>query len=139
VRRWELHSVMPQWLTLSYLYDTSTLRVRQTEASFASFERALARSNLQPATPAFGHRWWTRRGSLPWLEAVAPVAPRALPPEGRQGSRRRRVAAPLAVLQRRPGDATPVAPSSRRDPPARPLPPHSVLSDRRPWPWPQLF
>ena len=29
--------VMPQWLTLSYLYDTSTLRVRQTEASFANW------------------------------------------------------------------------------------------------------
>jgi hypothetical protein len=29
--------VVPQWLTLSYLYDTRTLRVRQTEASFASW------------------------------------------------------------------------------------------------------
>src|SRR4029450_5254669 len=29
--------VIPQWLTLSYLYDTGTLRVRQTEASFGSW------------------------------------------------------------------------------------------------------
>ena len=29
--------VVPQWLTLSYLYDTRTLRVRQTEATFASW------------------------------------------------------------------------------------------------------
>ena len=29
--------VVPQWLTLSYLYDTGSLRVRQTEASFASW------------------------------------------------------------------------------------------------------
>src|SRR5262249_10212712 len=130
---------MPQWLTLSYLYDTSTLRVRQTEASFASFERALARSNLQPATPAFGHRWWTRRGSLPWLEAVAPVAPRAVPPARGPRRRRRRVAAPLAVRQRSPGHAATVAASSRRDRRAWRLPRCSVLSDRRPWPWPQLF
>jgi hypothetical protein len=29
--------VIPHWLTLSYLYDTGTLRVRQTEASLASW------------------------------------------------------------------------------------------------------
>jgi hypothetical protein len=29
--------VVPQWLTLSYLYDTGTLRVRQTEATFAGW------------------------------------------------------------------------------------------------------
>jgi uncharacterized protein len=38
--------VVPQWLTLSYLYDSRTLRVRQTEASFASWAGADALSEM---------------------------------------------------------------------------------------------